>query len=67
VAVSCTVCPAERLAEAGLTVMDATGAMDIGAVDLSHEATSVIAARTVRPATLRQSMEKCYPGWLRVG
>jgi len=65
--VSCTVCPAERLAEAGLTVMDATGAMDVGAVDLSHEATSAIAARTVRPAILQQSMEKCYPGRLGEG
>jgi len=52
VAVSCTVCPTGTVATAGLNVTEATGAVDLGAVDLSHETTSNPAAATMRVTAL---------------
>src|SRR5438552_15208647 len=43
VAVSCTVCPSATLTTTGLTVTEATGTVDLGAVDLSHETTNATA------------------------
>src|SRR2546430_5902187 len=58
VAVSCTVCPSAILATAGLTVTEATGTVDLGAVDLSHETTNATATRTMWRTALWQCLER---------